>query len=165
MNSKYSGFLTILLIVIIIAIIGIIGFLGFKYYQTYMVKTNSEEFVDTFGEQTQNSSNKNNNTNTTPSNNNGEFEGVNEGANNSTPSDGSSSQIERPKYNGYYTTGTIEIPTTNLKSPILARSEYSPSALETAVVELYGPGLMKLELRLYQDIIIEMVHFFQITKN
>lgn len=148
MNSKYSGFLTIILVLIIIAIIGIIGFLGFKYYQTYVVKNNSEEFVDAFG-QTQNNSNTslipNNNTSIIPPNENNDkndeyFIGVNEGSNNSTGGSSSSSN-NKPKYNGYLTSGTIEIPVTKLKSPILAKSEYSPSALETAVVELYGPGL------------------------
>lgn len=146
MNSKYSGFLTILLVLIIIAIVGIIGFLGFKYYQTYIVKNNSEEFVDTFGEQTQNNSNKNNSISILPStdedsnaNDESIFEGVEESTNNSTQ--GGTSSDNRPKYNGFYTSGTIEIPATNLKSPILASSEYSPKALETAVVELYGPGL------------------------
>lgn len=140
MNSKYSSFLTILLVVIIIAIVGIIGFLGFKYYETYVVKNNSEEFVDTFGDQTQ--SNSNNNTSVilpTIDDDENMFEGVEEGTNNS--GGGSSNKDNRPKYNGFSTTGTIEIPATNLKSPIIARSEYSPKALETAVVELYGPGL------------------------
>ena len=56
MNNKYSGFLTIILVLIIIAIVGIIGFLGFRYYQTYVVKNNSEDFVDTFGDESENSS-------------------------------------------------------------------------------------------------------------
>ena len=60
MNSKYNGFLTVLLVLIIIAIIGIIAFLGFKYYQTSVNKNNSEKFVETFGDQTQNNSNNNN---------------------------------------------------------------------------------------------------------
>lgn len=143
MNSKYNGFLTIILILVIVAIVGIIGFLGFKYYQTNMVKNNSEEFVDTFGEQTQNSSN-NNSSVTTPSTEEEElFEGVEEGTTSSS-SGTSSSSDNRPKYNGFYTSGTIEIPATNLKSPILSREEYSPKALETAVVELYGAGLNKV---------------------
>lgn len=150
MNSKYSNFLTIILILVIVAIIGIIGFLGFKYYQSYVVKDSSEEFVDAFGDQTQNKPNKNNGTSVIPpvndDNSNEDtgnmFEGVEGGTNNSTGS--SSSSKNRPKYNGFYTSGTIEIPAINLKSPVLARDEYSPKALETAVVELYGPGLNKV---------------------
>ena len=52
-----------------------------------------------------------------------------------------SNSDNRPKYNGFITSGTIEIPATNLKSPILDQSEYSAKALETAVIETYGPGL------------------------
>ena len=42
---------------------------------------------------------------------------------------------------GYEILGTIEIPKTNLKCPILEQYEYSPKALETSVVVLYGVGL------------------------
>ena len=139
MNSKYSNFLTVLLVIIIIAIIGIIGFLGFRYYQTSLNKSTSEEFVDTFGDQTQNNNNNNNNNNSNVLPTDDDiFEGVEEGTNNSG---GSSSSNNAPTYNGFLTAGTIEIPATELKYPIIARSEYSPKALDTAVVELYGPGL------------------------
>lgn len=147
MNSKYNGFLTVLLVLIIIAIIGIIAFLGFKYYQTSVNKNNSEKFVETFGDQTQNNSNNNNASVIPPEDNNNDnndnniFEGV-EGGNNNTSSGGNgSSSSNAPKYNGFLTSGTIEIPVTKLKCPIIAQSEYSQKALDTAVVELYGPGL------------------------
>lgn len=138
MNSKYSGFLTVILIIIIIAIIGIIAFLGFKFYQTYIIKDNSEKFVDSFADQTQD--NTDNNTSIIPptTDDNNIFEGVEGNTNNSNST---TSSDNRPKYKGYLTAGTIEIPKTSLKSPVLARSEYSPKALETAVIELYGPGL------------------------
>lgn len=145
MNNKYSGFLTVILVLIIIAIIGIIGFLGFKYYQTYVVKNSSEDFVDAFGDQTQKNPNIPNGSTSVipPSTDNNEndnmFEGVDGGTNNSGAN--SSTSDNRKRYNGFLTSGTIEIPATNLKSPVLSRSEYSPKALETAVVELYGPGL------------------------
>ena len=145
MNSKYSNFLTILLIVIIIAIVGIIAFLGFKFYKTTSDKNKSEEFVGAFVDQTQNG--PTGGTSIIPSTKdeqetgNGElFEGVDEGENNSA-SGGNSSSTSKPKYNGFDIVGTIQIPATGLESPIIARSEYSPQALETAVVELYGPGL------------------------
>ena len=182
MNSKYSGFLTIILVLIIIAIIGIIGFLGFKYYQTYVVKNNSEEFVDAFG-QNQNNPNtslipnnntsiipptnnndENNESNASGDNNNDMFEGVNGGANNSTGGNASTSN-NKPKYNGYVTSGTIEIPATKLKSPILARSEYSPSALETAVVELYGPGLNQVGITTISGHNYRNGTFFSDNKN
>ena len=141
MNSKYSNFLTVLLVLIIIAIIAIIGFLGFKYYQTYISKNEAEEFVETYFGDTQNNSNTNNNTSVIPPSDEDEniYEGVDEGTNNN--SGGNSSSSDAPKYNGFLTAGSIEIPATSLKCPIIARSEYSEKALKTAVVELYGPGL------------------------
>lgn len=129
MNKKYSNFLTILLIIIIIAIIGIIGFLGYKYYKTYVIKNNSENFVDTFGEGTANGKNDSENIDDI------EFEGVEEGKLSET------SNGKKQQYNGFDVAGTIEIPTTNLKAPVLEQYEYSPKALETSVVVLYGTGL------------------------
>ena len=144
MNKKYSNFLTILLVLIIIAIIGIIAFLGFKYYETYVTKNEAENFVDTYYGDTENNTNTGNNTSIIPPvDDDNMFEGVEEGTNESTGGN-SSSTDNRPKYNGYATTGTIEIPLTGLKCPIIAQSEYSPKALETAVVETYGPGLNQI---------------------
>lgn len=131
MNSKYSNFLTILLVIIIIVIIGIIGFLGYKYYKTYITKNSSEDFVDTFGDSTANSENKTNDKTDDIT-----FDGVEEGENTGTSSDG-----KKKQYNGFDVAGTIEIPATNLKSPILEQYEYSQKALDTSVVVLYGPGL------------------------
>ena len=129
MNSKYSNFLTILLVIIIIVIIGIIGFLGYKYYRTYITKNSSEDFVDTFGDGT---SNGEKNTDTGDI----EFDVVEEGE-----LTGSSSEGKKKQYNGLDVAGTIEIPATNLKAPILEQYEYSQKALDTSVVVLYGPGL------------------------
>ena len=140
MNSKYNKFLTVILVLIIIAIIAIIGFLGFKYYETYITKNEAEDFVETWGEDSTNNSNTNNNTSVIPpvEDEDISFEGVNGGNqnNNNTPSTDNSE-----RYNGFLVAGTIEIPATKLKCPILAQSEYSPKALEASVVELYGPGL------------------------
>ncbi len=133
MNSKYSNFLTILLIIIIIAIVGIIGFLGYKYYKTYIIKNSSEDFVDTFGKDTTNSEN-----NTENKDNDITFEGVDEGDSTGTSS---SSGGKKKQYNGFDVAGTIEIPATNVKYPVLEQYEYSPKALETSVVVLYGVGL------------------------
>ena len=64
------------------------------------------------------------------------FGGVDENTN-----EGSSSGQAVKKYNGFVVAGTIEIPKTDLKCPIIAKSEYSQKSLETSVVELYGDGL------------------------
>ena len=130
MNSKYSNFLTVLLVVIILAIIGIIGFLGYKYYENYMIKNNSEDFVDSF---INDSANKNTTTNENNTNNIGNiFDGVEQG--NTT----TGSTTEKPQYNGYDMVGTIEIPATNVKYPILDDSALTITGLETSVIAIYG---------------------------
>lgn len=136
MNSKYSNFLTILLVIVIIAIIGIIGFLGYKYYKTYVTKNSSEEFVDTFGKDTSTSENK---TKDNSNNDDITFDGVEQGGSNENTA--SSTGGKKKQYNGFDVAGTIEIPATGLKCPVLEQYEYSPKALETSVVVLYGAGL------------------------
>lgn len=137
MNSKYSNFLTILLVLIIIAIVAIIGFLGFKYYETSVNKNEAEKFVGSFGDQIQN--NKDNDKDNSQTDDD-MFSGVDEGDN---QNNGGTTSVNnnKPKYNGFSTEGTIEIPATNLSCPIISRSDYSEKALNTAVVEIYGPGL------------------------
>ena len=135
MGKKYSNFLTILLIVIVIAIVAIIGFLGYKYYETYINKNSAEDFVDTFGDSNVNGDNKDKEDST----NDIEFDGVND----AEASEGTSTSGKKKQYNGFDVAGTIEIPATNVKSPVLDQSEYSPKALETSVVVLYGVGLNK----------------------
>lgn len=133
MNKKYSDFLTILLIIIIIAIVAIIGILGYKYYKTYIAKNSAEDFVDTFVDG--NTEGEKNNDNTT--NDDIKFDGVDESENGNT----TSTTGKKKQYNGFDVAGTIEIPATNLKCPILEQYTYSPKALETSVVVLYGVGL------------------------
>lgn len=133
MNSKYSNILTILLVVVIIAIVAIIGFLGFKYYQSNKLKNQSEEFVDSYSNDL-NSTDNNGDSNTTDSN---IFDGVDGG----TSSEGSSTAGSEKRFNGMLTSGTIEIPATNVKLPIISSSEDFKKGLESAVIEVYGDGL------------------------
>ena len=135
MNKKYSNFLTIILILIIVAIVAIIGFLGFKYYETYTTKSEAEDFVDTWVEDAENNQNSTQDSVIPPTDEN-IYEGVEDGTNES-----GSSGDKVQKFNGFVVAGTIEIPATNVKCPIISRSDYSPKALETSVVEIYGPGL------------------------
>ena len=132
MNSKYSKLLTVLLVVVIIAIVGIIFFLGFKYYKSQSNKNDGEEFVSTFNP------NKKDDKDEEEDNQDGNggdlFDGI-EGTNKN------SSEGKVKRYKGYIVAGTIEIPAIKVKYPVIAKSEYSKSSLETSVVELYGPGL------------------------
>lgn len=133
MNSKYSNLLTVLLVLVIIAIIGIISFLGFKMYQSNKLKDTAEDFVDSFISD-ENKDDNNNNTDDEISND--IFDGIENGSTNNGSSSG-----KVKKFNGYTIAGTIEIPSTKIKLPIIAQSDYSKTALETSVCEYPGVGL------------------------
>ena len=134
MNKKYSNFLTILLVVIIIAILVIIGVLGYKYYKTYVTKNSSQDFVDNFVDSSTDGQKNNKNYDST---NDIQYDGIDEGEKTETDT----STGKKKQYNGFDVAGTIEIPATGLKCPILEQYTYSPKALETSVVVLYGVGL------------------------
>lgn len=53
--------------------------------------------------------------------------------------DGSSNNSKVPTYKGYNVLGTIEIPKTGIKYPILDR--VTPKSIEASVAYYYGPGL------------------------
>ena len=57
-------------------------------------------------------------------------------------SNGSSSSSSKFTYKGFSVLGTIEIPKTGIKYPVL--NSYAPKALETSVCYYYGPGLNKV---------------------
>ena len=134
MNKKYSNFLTILLVVIIIAVLVIIGVLGYKYYKTYVTKNSSQDFVDNFVDSSTDGQKNNKNNDST---NDIQYDGIDEGEKTETDT----STGKKKQYNGFDVAGTIEIPATGLKCPILEQYTYSPKALETSVVVLYGVGL------------------------
>lgn len=139
MNSKYSTFLTVLLIVVIVAIVAIIGFLGVKFVLSENSKKQAETFVDEFPK------NDDNTAQTKPTESTDVQLNVDISGQDQTQQTNPTTPQEQPekeqRYNGFLTAGTIEIPTTGLKCPILAKEEYSKSALETSVVILHGVGL------------------------
>ena len=130
MNSKYSNVLTVLLVVVIVAIVGIVAFLGYRYYRSSKIKNNSEDFVGSFLNDSSTDQDKSGDTDSGDI-----FSGI-EGGKTETSASG-----KVKKFNGYVVAGTIEIPATKLSCPVLSKAEYSKSALETSVVEIYGPGL------------------------
>ena len=134
--SKYNTFLTILLIIIIIAIVGIIGFLGYKFIANENSKKEAENFADSWNEDISQDKPKDDNT-TTDTKIDVDITTPTE----TTKTDSTSStENKEKKYNGFLISGTIEIPKTSLKGPVIAQSEYSKSSLETAVCEVYSTG-------------------------
>ena len=137
-ESKYGKILTVLLIVVIVAIIGLLGYLGYDYYEKYFITKDTAEFVDSFGAENANTTNETNTNNTTDSNTNVD-ENILDGIQSADNSGSSTSNTNKKKtYKGFNVVGTIEIPKTNLKYPILEK--VTKSSIETAVAVMYGPG-------------------------
>ena len=124
-ETKYSKVLTILLIVIIVAIIILGGYLGYNYYKDYKTGDDSSKFVSTFAEEVGNTTDKGNTDATGTISDN-------IAASDTTSNGGKKTQT----YKGYNVIGTIEIPKTNIKYPIL---EGPPTIkkLDTSVAALY----------------------------
>lgn len=138
-NSKYGNLLTILLIITIIAIIGILFIIGYKVYKAHEINIGAVEAVKEF------ESNINENNETEDENNildnsswvdNGNSLNItNTTALITTGTTASTSKKKTTQYNGFDVIGTIEIPSINLKYPIL--EQLSKKSLETSVVLLY----------------------------
>ena len=125
-ETKYSKFLTVLLIVIIVAIIGLGGYLGYNYYENSTKTNDADKYVSTFVEEVQNTTNTTNN-NDNQGSISENIEAAETGANNSN---------KKQKYKGFNVLGTIEIPKTNVKYPIL-EAPASNDKIEVAVAVQY----------------------------
>ncbi len=128
-ESKYSKVLTVILVIVIVAIVGLLGFLAYEYYQNYIVSKDTAEFVDNFqGDVTdgQPTDEEVADTGENP------FDQIQDAT-----TTGSSTQ--RKTYKGFGVLGTMEIPATNFKYPVLEK--VTKKSIETAVAFLYGSGL------------------------
>ena len=127
-DSKYSKVLTVILVIVIIAIVGLLGFLGYDYYQNFVVTKDTSEFVDNFqGDVT-------------------DGEATEEGDTAEVTTDPfdlkdaeKGSGTKKRMYKGFGVLGTMEIPATNFKYPILEK--VTKKSIETAVAFLYGSGI------------------------
>ena len=127
-ESKYSKVLTVILVIVILAVIGLLGFLAYNYYKDYMISKDTSSYVDNFqGEVKDGEANDNN----TTSDGNSIFNQLEDSA--------SSSNTTNRTYKGYGVLGTMEIPATNFKYPVL--DKVTKSSIETSVAFLYGVGL------------------------
>ena len=119
-GKRYSKVLTVLLIIIIIAVIALLAYLGYSYYKKMKTQQDAEDFVGSFTDTDDSSS--------SDAGTSDENALVDE-------SDTSSSSATKTTYKGFEVLGTIEIPETDVKYPILAT--LSGKALDTAVVAAY----------------------------
>ena len=134
-ESKYSKVLTVILVIVILAVIGLLGFLSYDFYQNSIITKDTSDFVDNFqGEVTEGEANNDN------------TESLNIDANalneiqDSNSGERSSSTTAKKTYKGFGVLGTIEIPATDVKYPVL-EPNVTTKKLETAVVFLFGTGL------------------------
>jgi len=132
MRRKYSSFLTILLIVIIIAVIGLLAFLGYQTYTKNKATNDASDAVDSFlsDDAVVNPGNGGTNTQNTDM---GDI--TTEETNTSGGGSSSSTTAKRKTYKGFYMLGTIEIPKTGVKYPVLEK--VTKKSLETAVAVIY----------------------------
>ena len=154
MTGKYSNLLTVLLVIAILGIFALLIFLGIDLYNKYYLEKETEQGYEQFDALVQNVIEDQiindivEDTNTVAEQEGTEteqdpyanIENNNTPNSNATPNSNPNS-TSKVKYKGFVQVGTINIPSTNLKSPILEVA--STPALEVAVGIQYGPGLNK----------------------
>ena len=128
-ESKYSKVLTVILVIVIIAIIGLLGFLAYDYYQNYMITKDTSEYVDNFQGEVEDGEANDNSIADTDGN----------PLDNIEDSNTTSSSTTKKTYKGFGVVGTMEIPATDFKYPILEK--VTKKSIETAVAFLYGSGI------------------------
>ena len=141
LGNKYSKTLTIILIVVIVAIVGLLIFFGIDVYRKFYIETAAGEAVGEFENQV-------NRIATLPQENDTIINDIppsvdlNTLYQNST-TDESNDGNAHVQYMGYDMIGTIEIPKTDVKYPIIADYDMSINSLNVAIVKLY-PSTIEL---------------------
>ena len=135
MKHKFDKFLTILLVVIILIVIALLGYLAYDFLSKYFGRKDAETAVDDFEQQVIQDTAQSN----TQVEENTQVETPT--TENTVPntSTGSTTSKKTYTYKGYNMVGTIQIPKTKIKCPIV--DTVTPSSIVSAVAVLYGPGL------------------------
>ena len=126
-ETKYSKFLTIVLVVIIVAIIALGGYLGYSYFESSSKVNDADKYVSTFVEEV---------ANTTTNNTNADVGEGSISSNIAAAETGSNNSSKTQTYKGFNVLGTIEIPKTNVKYPVL-EGPASNDKIEVAVAVQY----------------------------
>lgn len=131
-NSKYGTVLTVILIIAVVAIVGIVGIIGYRVYNAYYIDSGATQAATQFEQVIQNNQVTPSNDNTLNSNK-VDITGIDA----DVPSNiiNSTTVQQTTKYKGFDVVGTIQIPTINLKYPILEK--LSTTSLKTSVVLMY----------------------------
>lgn len=130
---KGKTFFNIIIIITIIALISVTGYLAYYYISNYIALKEAEKAVDEFEnevivvaiEDEENNQNEIQDEQTPQ---------TNQGTTNKTTS--------KVSYKGYSMIGTIQIPKTKVKAPIV--DKVTTSSITAAAAVLYGPGLNEI---------------------
>lgn len=133
MNKGKRAF-SIIIGILIVIILGIVGFLAYYFITNYLVLKEAEEAVDSFEEIVEELPKENviENTVVEPQNN----QTVTTTQNKTTTS---GRRRTTSSYRGYNMIGTIQIPKTKVKAPVV--DKVTVKSISAAVGILYGPGL------------------------
>ena len=136
----YNKVLSVILVILIIAITGTLAFLGYGYYRKHKINKDAEVFLDgeleeyyvqldeakqehDFDEEDPDNNNENGN-----GNGNSNYGGI---------------DTNSLVYKGYKVAGKLEMPTINIRYPILDTIT-DANAIEVSVGILYGPGINQI---------------------
>lgn len=133
MNKGKRAF-SIIIGILIVIILGIVGFLAYYFITNYLVLKEAEDAVDSFEEIVEELPKENviENTVVEPQNN----QTVTTTQNKTTTS---GTRRTTSSYRGYNMIGTIQIPKTKVKAPVV--DKVTVKSISAAVGILYGPGL------------------------
>ena len=140
-KNRYSKSLTIVLVLVIIAIVGLLIYFGIDVYRKYYIERAAGDAVKEFEDQM-------NQIASLPQGNVLDINGLSGSIDvNGIGQDGETQQSSNEgsgvQYMGYDVIGTIEIPETDVKYPIVADYEMSINAMNVAIVKMY-PGTIDL---------------------
>lgn len=131
--KKGKIFFNIIIAITVIALLSMIGYVGYYYISNYIALKEAEEAVDDFEKEVMVVEIEA----PEPEENGGE-EPAPEEPTQSTNTSGKKT-TSKGSYRGYSMIGTIQIPKTKVKAPIV--DKVTPSSIAAAVGTLYGPGL------------------------
>lgn len=143
----YNKILTIILVILLIGILVSVAYLGWGYYKKISLNAAAEKFLDEEfdtlvvevadeNEQLENNVDNENQEDNQPQNND-----TNKNNNNTTNKNNSNSSTTPDLYyKGFKVAGKLEMPTINIRYPILSENNKAET-IEVSIVKIYGPEI------------------------
>lgn len=127
-KTFFDRFLSVLLVILVIAVLTGIGYLVYKYYEKYKINSNADDFLDNEFEQFIENE---------PPEEYNEQPAIDEQENSNGPR---GIETDALTYKDYKVEGKIELPTVNLRYPVLEQLT-NINELEVSIAIQYGVGL------------------------